>query len=91
MKAYGNGTPEQCAANLLRIARGEVPYERIKGLDAGLIDKPFTLANPELRADIEWVISTYEPRIDLEQTSIEALLPAEGQFAVNTVTKGGHG
>jgi len=91
MKAYGNGTPEQCAANLLRITRGEVPYERIKGLDASLIDKPYSLAGPEIQADIEWVLSTYEPRLDLSKVSIDALLPVEGQFTVNTVTKGVQG
>lgn len=88
MKSQGNGSPEQCAANLLRITRGEVPYERIKGLDASLIDKPSTLASPEIRADIEWVLSTYEPRMDLSKVSIEALLPNEGQYAINAVMKG---
>ena len=32
MKASGNGAPEICVQNLLKTIRGEVPYERIKGL-----------------------------------------------------------
>ena len=28
MRASGNGSPEVCAANLLRIVRGEVAYDR---------------------------------------------------------------
>jgi len=84
MKAYGNGTPQQCAANLLLISRGEVPYDRIKGLNASLIDQPCTLANPEIRAEIEWLLTTYEPRVNFSEISIDALLPVEGRFAINT-------
>ena len=40
MKASGNGAPEICVQNLLKTIRGEVPYERIKGIDRTLIDKP---------------------------------------------------
>ena len=39
MLAKGNGTPIQCVQNLLSIIRGEVPFERVKGLDARLIDQ----------------------------------------------------
>ena len=37
MRANGNGAPNVCASNLLRLIRGEVPYERIKGLDPRMI------------------------------------------------------
>ena len=40
MKASGNGAPEICVQNLLKTIRGDVPYERIKGIDRTLIDKP---------------------------------------------------
>ena len=33
MKASGNAAPETCVQNLLKTIRGEVPYERIKGID----------------------------------------------------------
>ena len=43
MRASGNGRPEQCAANLLKITRGEVPYDRLKGLGTSAIDGPYYL------------------------------------------------
>mgnify|MGYP000199385274 FL=1 len=41
-----------CAANLLRIVRGEVAYDRVRGVDGTLIDKPN--ATDEAVADAEW-------------------------------------
>ena len=64
MKAHGNGTPETCASNLLRIVRGEVPYDRVRGRDGALIDQPN--ATDEAIADAEWVLETYEPRVSVE-------------------------
>lgn len=64
MKAHGNGTPETCASNLLRIVRGEVSYDRVRGMDASLIDSPN--ATDEAVADAEWVLDTYEPRVNVE-------------------------
>lgn len=64
MKASGNGLPEICAANLLRIVRGEVAYDRTRGRDGGLVDKPVT--NIDAVADAEWVLEIYEPRVEAE-------------------------
>ena len=50
MKASGNGAPEICVQNLLKTIRGEVPYERIKGIDRTLIDKPSETAATDLAA-----------------------------------------
>ena len=36
MLASNNGDPRQCAANLLKLTRGENPYDRIKGIDAAI-------------------------------------------------------
>ena len=55
MKAKGNGDPAQCVGNLLRLIRGEVPYERLKGLDPRLIDRPSSTAAQDLVADAEWL------------------------------------
>lgn len=63
MRASGNGTPEVCANNLLRCVRGEVPYERVKGLDPRMIDRPISEAKAGIQQDAEWLISTYEPRV----------------------------
>ena len=32
MKGSGNGNPAICANNLVRISRGEIPFDRIKGV-----------------------------------------------------------
>ena len=56
MKASGNGTPQTCVQNLLKTIRGEVPYERIKGIDRTLIDKPSQTAGSDLTADVEFVV-----------------------------------
>ena len=58
MKASGNGTPQTCVQNLLKTTRGEVPYERIKGIDRSLIDQPSETAASELAAEVEFVVET---------------------------------
>lgn len=78
MRSNGNGTPEACAFNLLRITRGEVPYERIKGLDSTLIDQPN--ATNDVAADIELTLEIYEPRIDVASIDTEAAASDLGNF-----------
>ncbi len=68
MKAHGNGKPETCASNLLRIVRGEVPYDRVRGRDGALIDQPN--ATDEAVADAEWVLETFEPRVTVKDIQI---------------------
>lgn len=63
VRSRGNGAPEVCANNLMQIVRGEVPYERVKGLDPRLIDRPLPSAKVDVEQDAEWLISTYEPRV----------------------------
>ena len=63
MRAKGNGAPEVCANNLLRMVRGEVPFERVKGLDPRLVDTPISESRSELEADAGWLLETYEPRV----------------------------
>ena len=79
MKAQGNGTPETCASNLLRIVSGEVAYDRVRGRDATLIDKPN--ATDEVIADIEWLLGTYEPRVDVESPEAIAEGALTGDFS----------
>lgn len=64
MKAHGNGRPETCASNLLRIVRGEVPFDRVRGRDGALVDQPN--ATDEAIADAEWLLETYEPRVEVD-------------------------
>ena len=83
MKASGNGTPQMCVQNLLKTTRGEVPYERIKGIDRSLIDQPSETAAPELAAEVEFVVETYEPRVKLTDVELVALAAEVGGFEIN--------
>ena len=65
MKASGNGDVNVCVANLLRTFRGEVPYERVKGLDPRLIDRPSRDAEIEAQQDATWLIEADDRRIQL--------------------------
>jgi len=78
MKSHGNGTPEVCASNLLRIVRGEVPYDRVKGRDGALIDQPN--ATDEALADAEWVLENYEPRVVIESSEADTDEAINGDF-----------
>lgn len=66
MLASNNGDPRQCAANLLKLTRGENPYDRIKGIDAAITDAPSASARYDAIAEAEWVLDTYEPRVEVE-------------------------
>ena len=79
MKAHGNGTPEVCASNLLRMVRGEVPFDRVRGRDGSLIDKPN--AQDDTIADIEWLLGTYEPRVNIESIRSNPDAPLTGDFS----------
>ncbi len=85
MKSAGNGNPEQCAVNLLLITRGEVPYCRTKGRDAALVDRPASSAMGQAEADAEWLLETFEPRMEVEDVDIAATLASAGEFGVNAV------
>lgn len=70
MKAYGNGTPEECANNLLRLVMGEVPFDRLRGIDPRLIDKPASSVASGIRSGADWLMESYEPRIRLKGVNI---------------------
>lgn len=70
MRAKGNGSPEVCVVNLLKITRGEVPFDRVRGRDSSLIDQPNAI--DEAVADAEWVLETFEPRVDAEAFAADA-------------------
>lgn len=80
MKAHGNGTPETCASNLLRIVRGEVPFDRVRGRDGALVDQPNV--TDEAIADAEWVLETYEPRVEIESIEANPDAPRSGDFSL---------
>ena len=82
MRASGNGAPNVCANKLLRMVRGEAPFDRIKGLDPRIVDRPQPRASAELEADAEWLLETYEPRVQFDGISTAPADAANGGFIV---------
>ena len=82
MRGTGNGDVGVCANNLLRVHRGENPFERIKGLNPRSIDRPLMDAEAEILQDAEFCIETYEPRAVLESVAVEGLDSPSGDFHV---------
>ena len=62
MKASGNGTVQQCVANLINLFQHEVPFARLKGMDPTIIDLPTDEAEVAAKNHATWLIETYEPR-----------------------------
>lgn len=91
MRAQGNGAPQVCANNLLRLFRGEVPYERVKGLDPRIVDRPIMAAEMQLRQDADWLIETYEPRAEINTITITQSEAATGGFLVTADIKSKEG
>lgn len=79
----GNGEPKRCVENLTCIVRGEVPFDRVRGIDARIIDKPVEQAAQELEQEALWNVETYEPRVNAETATITANLDDNGGFAID--------
>ncbi len=88
MKASGNGEIKTCVKNLLRIIRGEVPYERLKGMDPRIIDKPRETARPLVQQDVRWQIETYEPRAEIESIKVTPTDSVSGGLLVSAKITG---
>ena len=83
MLRKNNSNPATCVNNLLQIARGEVPYDRVKGVSISEIDSPVAQATDDLIEDAEWMLATYEPRVQVEEIDITATDAPNGHFAIN--------
>ena len=83
MLRKNNSNPAVCINNLLQIARGEVPYDRIKGVSFAQIDGPIAQATDEISEDAEWMLETYEPRVQVEEIEVKATDAPNGHFAIN--------
>lgn len=81
MKASGNGNKETCMTNLLRIIRGEVRFDILRGMPGNIIDMPAPAAVAKLQAEAYWIISNYEPRIAFDGIDLESVT-AEGTAAI---------
>lgn len=82
MRASGNGAPQVCVNNLLRTFRGEVPYERVKGLDPRMIDRPILASDAQLRQDADWLVENYEPRAQVKKITAEQSAASNGGFVI---------
>lgn len=80
MKAFGNGTVEQCLHNLICIQQGEVPFLRLCGIDPAVIDKPAGEAAVDLIACVQEMIEDYEPRAQFDECDIETLLSKSADY-----------
>lgn len=84
MLSTGNGTPQQCAANLLMMIRGECPYDRLRGLDGDITDAPVTGAFGLVAEDVGWTLKYYEPRADAQDTALLMEDVIKGKFRIGT-------
>lgn len=80
MKAKKNGDPTRCAGNLFAIHRGEVPYDRLRGIRMDLIDRPSNTIEGRLKEDLNWTIKRWEPRISLEEVKQFSNKAESGDF-----------
>ena len=82
MRAHNNGDKAICVQNLLAIIRGEVPYDRLRGLDPRIVDKPAADAVAAAAQDAEWMLEIYEPRAVIDGISATQEDASEGAFRV---------
>lgn len=82
MRAYGNGTPQQCVLNLMSMVRGECPFERCKGLADDLSGQPVTGVFGEIITEVAWNIKNYEPRAQAEDINLIMQDFLKGKFTL---------
>lgn len=73
MKSSGNSDKQLCMNNLLRILRGEVRLDILRGMIGDIIDMPAPAAIVKLQSEAYWLIENYEPRIAFNGIDMEAL------------------
>ena len=82
MLSKNNSNPTVCVNNLLRTARGEVPYDRVKGISSAPLDVPIVRATDEITEDAEWLLDTYEPRAEIDSIEVTPTDAPNGHFAI---------
>lgn len=83
MRSKDNGDPQVCVNNLLSIIRGEVAYDRIRGIGSEPIDRPTGEAIADIEQDARWVINTYEPRAEVNRIDVVQDDASMGSFKIN--------
>lgn len=87
MLAHGNGGPAVCVNNLLRMVRGEGPFDRIKGLDPRLIDRPLYAVIHDIEVDAVEMIGIYEPRVQLDGVEVSEGDTPGGGLQISAIIK----
>lgn len=82
MLSKNNSNPAVCVNNLMQIARGEVPYDRVKGISFAQLDVPIAQATDEIVEDAEWMLDTYEPRAEIDSIEVTPTDVPNGHFAI---------
>lgn len=70
MLKTGNGETKTCVGNLMRLTRGEVHLDQLRGIRADLIDQPATTAAAFYSANVRWMIDQYEPRAEFDSLNL---------------------
>lgn len=83
MLSKNNSNPAVCVNNLLQIARGEVPYDRVKGIGIAQLDAPVALSADDIVEDAEWMLATYEPRAEVDEVEVTPTDAPNGHFSIN--------
>lgn len=90
MRSSGNGNAAVCVHNLVRISRGEIPFDRIRGVRLTEHVGKVLTEKDDLADDIKWMIKTYEPRISLDSVEIRVEDAANGHAQVKVSVSGGN-
>lgn len=81
MREKGNGEPYVCVQNLVKTMLTEVPFNRSKGINPRVIDKPLTSIE-DVDANVTELIYEYEPRVNTDRVRI-ALDAENGDFNIS--------
>ena len=82
MLSKNNSNPPVCVNNLMQIARGEVPYDRVKGISFAQLGVPIAQATDEIVEDAEWMLDTYEPRAEIDSIEVTPTDAPNGHFTI---------
>lgn len=81
MLSKGNGNAEVTSQNLVKTIRGEVPFDRIRGIDISYTDKPASEVQTEIVNDVFETLEDYEPRADVKNIDLQQA--GDGSFNIN--------
>lgn len=71
MLSKGNGNAEVTSQNLVKTIRGEVPFDRIRGIGISYTDRPISEVRTDVVNDIFETLEDYEPRVDIKNIDLE--------------------